>query len=413
MLDQLQDDYSKLDFRVRGLETGMTDVEMLQDDYAALSSRVDVLESTGLVHLGAFRILQDSTSPKYNNRETYLATHPDSGKLYVAVSGKIPTDMAGFVGVLDIPDMSGAISGQPIAETPIANQVSGWVEVLTDYIAQGYNPGSSRIGGIAFDGTDLWINFARYYHTQGERTPGVAKFDSLTIERMSDYLIETGGAGSEASDPNGALTSTKGTPLERFGEFMVDAYWMDNAYGPRSSLLKVETNHTTLTPVVYHESDTVHPNASLKCPSGSGCFIGDNYVIPMRNGVAGWYGMPDGTHNGEYEAQPENWVPDEWDKNKGYHAPPYKAELWSVPVAQMVEVLEGSRLSHDCDYMITDITNKLYLSRIDSEGRTQYRSDISYSLVQQGGRFYLLEHQADTTQNTYTPGHMIHVFEAR
>jgi hypothetical protein len=47
MLDQLQDDYSKLDFRVRGLETGMTDVEMLQADYAALSARVDALEGSG------------------------------------------------------------------------------------------------------------------------------------------------------------------------------------------------------------------------------------------------------------------------------------------------------------------------------------------------------------------------------
>lgn len=374
---------------------------------------------------GCFRISRGKNAGGLMNRDCFIASHPDPHRLYWAVSGphlgdpKVASGAAGFVGDFKIPDLSTLDYERRLKSTVMADPVENWHELLEDYRTHGDKEGQldyARIGGIAYATTQkkLFVNFARYYHVQGVTIPAVAEFDPASLRRLGPYRTVVN-KPRHASDINGSITVVDDKTLKTKGDLLSTAAWMVNGYGPRQSLLTfIGEDSMKWQPLIYHTENRRYSHASVKTPSGSGVFVGDYFVFPVRNGTQGWYGLADGYRMHDdvkvFEADEENWLPDLNDVYKGYHAPPYHAEIYSVPVTQLIEVADGRRKPYDCDYKVIDVTKLMFSYVIDADGRKQYRCNIEASLVAQGRHFFLLERNADTTQGMES-GPVIHVFE--
>lgn len=378
-------------------------------------------------YLGCFRISRGSNEGGLMNRDCFISAHPDSQRLYWAVSGPrlgdpaVASGAAGFVGDFPIPDLTMLTYERSLKSTMMADPVENWRELLADYREHGdteVSPRFARIGGIAYARTRdrLYINFARYYHVQGTTIPAVAEFDPISLKRLGPYRTVIN-SPMHPSDINGSITSLDDVRLKAKGDLLSTAAWMVNGYGPRQSLLNFSgTDSMEWLPLIYHTDTQRYAHASIKTPSGSGVFIDKCFVFPVRNGTQGWYGLADGyaMHGDKkvFKANEANWVPDLNDGSKGYHAPPYHAEIYSVPVSQLVEVADGMRQPYACDYTVVDITQVMFSYLTDQHGRKQYRCSIAASLVEQNGYYFLLERNADTTQGMEA-GPIVHVFDGQ
>ena len=386
------------------------------------------LEPTPLgIYRGAFRIKLGANHPKLMNRDGLLASHPESGKLYWAVSGPsmpaIGTSSAGaksYVGSFDLPDFSHLDPNHSLDETPTANAVIGWVELSEDYLEHAKSntkPNYVRIGGMAFDRDNqkLYINWARYYHVQSDAVPSLAEYDPVTLKRVSDFHTPSGTAG-EASDPNGRITSLAQTPLRMEGDFLCTPYWGSKMYGPRQNLIRMTgANSVKLSALMTFNAKLKWDEASFKIQCGSGVFTSSEFVFPMRNGTAGWYGYNDGYKDLEqkqFVAGGDSLVPDLWgtNDNKSYHAPPYKAYLASISVTELKELAAGKRAPQEANLELHDFTEQQFQYRTDDQGQKQYQSLVARSIVEQDDHYFVLGEREDTTSSIYNPGPVIYVY---
>lgn len=398
-------------------------------------------------YLGFFRFNRGSYSPKMFSREPLICQGSTAGKFVYAVSGAsmsnegAGTGTGGYLTELNMPSIGSLSPSHAISEAPQVAAPTGWVDVLTGYAAEctalGLSVGSGssgiRIGGIAktADGK-LWVNCAKAYHTGSDIYPSIAEHDPTTLAKVGTRYRATGTSaddlGGEWSGPNGRLLATEGTALSAYGEFLCTCFWLVNSYGPRWQVQDLGASFvSTISEVLRHPSGTPQEIASVKFDIGGGVFVGSNFVFPVRNGVDGWYGNPDGTHTGAstFYATARNWLSDPWDTGKGYHAHPYNAALWSVPVSEMAEVLAGTRSPDACTYTITDVTDLMQLkitngtyiygdgSPVPPSPGTSFQADsyaarVGAQLAKVDGYYLLIEQNVETVGSQQQ--HIVHVW---
>lgn len=354
-------------------------------------------------------------------RNAFLSAHPDTGKLYYATSGAGLGNLgnnnnatAGYIAELTVPAV-GSITDD-IATTTQAAGLSNAVEILTDYAANDgfdYTIAYTRIGGVTYSSTTgkLYVNFAKFYHTNAtQQVPSLCEFNPSTFAKVGNYKTTV---GIPYSEPNGVISCLHGTPLASYGDFMTSIHWGNHNAGPRQNVISFGAGDAlTHKRLLYHTLVSPWEGASVVTPSGAGVFIGDDFVFPVKNGTPfGWYGFPNGTdESGNFVASPGNWIPDVWLTDKGYHAPPYRAYLYRVPTSQLIDVLTSVRSPDQCTYTVEDITHLMVRTQEDASSRTRYKCDIQNQLVKQDGYYYLLEWNADTTQNAFNQPHVVHVW---
>lgn len=391
-------------------------------------------------YLGHFRITQTGFGARFfgGARPRVITQHPDNDKLYYIVSGPGTQDLGtsagqrGYIGTMTIPSIASLDPSHSDTQSPFATPATpaSWVELIEDYADDRVSRGivteankfkDNRLYGVAYDSASgkLWVNFGKNYATGIQPNPCVREINPTTLQPIGDFYMPS---GNGATGPvNGQLVPLAATSLSALGDFAVTPSWLANSAGPRWRAMDIDGGNYSATIVhdlMAHELVSPHPSSSLACQMRGACISGTNFFTLMSNGVQGWYGGPSGFgSDGSYLGGPQNIVPDPWKNTKGWHAPPYKAEIWSCPLSEIEQVANGTRSPDACNYTIVDISSRMLRQKTTdvlvggagpSVSLTTKQCDVT-SIAKMNGYFFIMENLA-TTANPFEPEAVIHVW---
>jgi hypothetical protein len=307
-----------------------------------------------LTHLGTIRLPSHGREPRWNTpiyAKGYqaLAADDDPSKLWIGWAER-------SIGQIQLP-AAGPQLGDP-RSSPFATWVKTPVAVGAKYqeqvVAAGQTPAWARLMGICLKDGKLWLNFGQYYHTTSASYANVATIDpSLDLATHSEMI---GVPGSNGKNTGGWLAQ----PPKCWGADNIlirgNNWENGNDCGPRSSLFFTDDftkpiQFCTRYQHVYKPGTAIVDRALshmvddtwsvydlwrslsfIEVP-GSTPFASQKYwVFAVRKGTAvGWYGEKN-----------QGTPIDTCEGGKGYHAPPYHAELWFFKHEDIVAVLSGA-----------------------------------------------------------------------
>lgn len=347
--------------------------------------------SMRLTYQGIFRVPFHQVP--FQGFRTIIA-HDGEKALYYG-GGVQSNDIVGKMGVVSplIPQ------SKDLSNVPIANDLIAPVAVTRGKIKQIYDGKKAELNGLAVANGRLYINHGRFYDVSNEQDSGFASV-SLDLSRddfQGFYPFDV----RPAKILSGYIVAIPAHwELRRHFHFLIGDYWNSGGGGPntRGAVIGPDGRVASRSILSYYSKiGQIKPDHPVvpdftKKDRYWGAFaitVKDiNYfgVTVAKGTPPGWYGPP-----------VNDSITDHCFSSKGYHAYPYKAQLYFYNEQDLLKSLKNFDTA--VKPMMLDISQYMFNPCNLISGATTYKNTL-----------YILESSVDNTRSQYVRMPVIHVF---